>query len=78
MGCSSSRLLFACCIQVVECYGIFDSLGEISFVLELMDGGTLGDVVKKKVKPRAMAHPDRRAWSLTLLTLSTAAGTRCQ
>jgi len=33
---------------VVECNGIFDSLGEISFVLELMDGGTLGDVVKKR------------------------------
>lgn len=35
--------------QVVECYGIFDHMGEISFVLELMDGGTLADIVKKKV-----------------------------
>ncbi|CAI6001574.1 unnamed protein product [Closterium sp. NIES-65] len=36
--------------HVVECYGIFDHLGEISFVLELMDGGTLADVTKKRGK----------------------------
>ena len=37
-------------MQVVDCYGIFDHMGEISFVLELMDGGTLADIVKKKVQ----------------------------
>eukprot|EP00270_Netrium_digitus_P010465 TRINITY_DN3250_c0_g1_i1.p1 TRINITY_DN3250_c0_g1~~TRINITY_DN3250_c0_g1_i1.p1 ORF type:complete len:353 (+),score=59.82 TRINITY_DN3250_c0_g1_i1:178-1236(+) len=34
------------CPFIVDCYGIFDTMGEISFVLELMDGGTLADVVK--------------------------------
>lgn len=36
------------CKQIVQCFAIFDVLGEISFVLELMDCGTLADVMKDK------------------------------
>jgi serine/threonine protein kinase len=32
--------------HLVECYGVFDRGGEVSFVLEFMDGGTLADVLK--------------------------------
>jgi serine/threonine protein kinase len=31
---------------LVECYGVFDHGGEVCFVLEFMDGGTLADVLK--------------------------------
>ncbi|CAM6042722.1 unnamed protein product [Sphagnum compactum] len=32
--------------HLVECYGVFDHGGEVCFVLEFMDGGTLADVLK--------------------------------
>eukprot|EP00850_Spirogloea_muscicola_P003027 SM000012S25289 [mRNA] locus=s12:139459:141428:- [translate_table: standard] len=34
------------CQQIVQCYNVFDVGGQISFVLEYMDGGTLSDVMK--------------------------------
>lgn len=44
--------------HLVECYGVFDHGGEISFVLEYMDGGTLADVLKfhKKIGERYLAE----------------------
>lgn len=44
--------------HLVECYGVFDRGGEISFVLEYMDGGTLADVLKfhKKIGERYLAE----------------------
>lgn len=44
--------------HLVECYGVFDHGGEIMFVLEYMDGGTLADVLKfhKKIGERYLAE----------------------
>jgi serine/threonine protein kinase len=44
--------------HLVECYGVFDRGGEVSFVLEFMDGGTLADVLKfhKKISERYLAE----------------------
>jgi serine/threonine protein kinase len=44
--------------HLVQCYGVFDRGGEISFVLEYMDGGTLADVLKyhKKIGERYLAE----------------------
>eukprot|EP00271_Cylindrocystis_brebissonii_P001085 TRINITY_DN11335_c0_g1_i1.p1 TRINITY_DN11335_c0_g1~~TRINITY_DN11335_c0_g1_i1.p1 ORF type:complete len:418 (+),score=77.90 TRINITY_DN11335_c0_g1_i1:991-2244(+) len=35
------------CEHIVQCYAIFERMGDISFVLELMDAGTLADVGKR-------------------------------
>ncbi|CAM6097715.1 unnamed protein product [Calypogeia fissa] len=35
---------------VVQCVGVYEQGGEISFVLEYMDGGTLADVLQKQKK----------------------------
>lgn len=44
--------------HLVECHGVFDHGGEIMFVLEYMDGGTLADVLKfhKKIGERYLAE----------------------
>lgn len=36
-------------LQIVKCFGAYDTMGEISFVLELMDAGSLADVIKATV-----------------------------
>jgi len=48
--------------HIVQCYGIFDRGGEISFVLEYMDGGTLAQVLQahKKIPEHYLAEVARQ------------------
>ncbi|EFJ07338.1 hypothetical protein SELMODRAFT_186197 [Selaginella moellendorffii] len=48
---------------VVQCYGVFERGGEISLVLEFMDGGTLANVLaaRKTIDERFLARVTRQA-----------------
>ncbi|KAG6552632.1 hypothetical protein Mapa_005832 [Marchantia paleacea] len=47
---------------VVQCYGVYERVGEIMFVLEYMDAGTLADVLheQKKISEEYLAEMSRQ------------------
>ncbi|KAJ7562563.1 hypothetical protein O6H91_03G074600 [Diphasiastrum complanatum] len=57
-----SRRFCANSPYVVQCYGVFERGGEISLVLEYMDGGTLANVLaaQRKISERYLAEVTRQ------------------